>query len=41
MEKKWSKGCVLEAIKEDDLLREYIKTKLYYYTKYNISDKSL
>jgi hypothetical protein len=41
MEKKWSKGCVLEAIKEDDLLREYIEIKLYYYTKYDMSDKSL
>ena len=40
-EKKWSKGCILNAIKEDNLLKEYIKTKLKLYTKYNISNKNL
>jgi hypothetical protein len=40
-EKKWSKGCVLEAIKEDDLLKEYMEIKLYLYTKYDMSDESL
>jgi hypothetical protein len=40
-EKKWLKGCVLDAIKEDDLLKEYTKTRLNLYNKYNISDKSL
>ena len=40
-EKKWSKAYVPEAIKEDDLLKEYIETKLHLYTKYDMSDESL
>ena len=40
-EKKWSKGCVPDAIKEDDLLKEYMETKLELYTKYDMSDENL
>ena len=40
-EKKWLKGCVLDAIKEDDLLKEYTETRLNLYDKYNMSDESL
>jgi hypothetical protein len=40
-EKKWSKGCILDAIKEDDFLKEYTETRLNLYDKYNISDESL
>jgi hypothetical protein len=40
-EKKWLKGCILDAIKEDNLLKEYTKIRLNLYDKYNISNKSL
>jgi hypothetical protein len=40
-EKKWSKGCIPDAIKEDNLLKEYTKTRLNLYNKYNMSDESL
>ncbi len=40
-EKKWEKGYAPTDTISNDQLEEYIKLKLYQYTKYDVSNKNL